>query len=424
METLFYFIIRASVFLMVFALGYYLLKGAGPRFGRIYILLSFVLSLGLASIGKIQIGIGTAATDPEATLLLPEFILGAQEGIAAAGDKAWSQISFAGILLFIPAMIIAFLLGRLLLRLWKIYTEIQQHPGELHEDVKLVYIAPERCPFSFFRWIFIPESLKSSGHFEKVLLHEKAHYHYRHSWDVMFLEAMRLLFWFHPAWYYFKKELLATHEYEADNFVLTKFPRAEYQQALLDCALDVHYLPVTNPFNVSMIKKRFIMMNQNLKPNMKKMWIRLLMILPFLAFVFAIQSFELQSGPLPVLAEADTSENFVSPPPEKEEDETVFKMVEDSPVFTGGQQALMNFLQENLTYPPTAREEKIQGTVFVTFVVEKDGSITDVKVLRGVHPDIDAEAMRVVKAMPDWTPGYQEGEPVRVQFNLPIRFVL
>lgn len=424
METLFLFMVRASVFLMVFALGYYFLRGAGPRFGRFYILLSFILSLGLAGIGKIQIATGTAANGSEVTLLLPEFILGAQEGIASAGGKAWSQVSFTGMLLLIPAMIIAFLLGRLVLRLWKIYTEIKQHPGEYYEDVSLVYIDSERCPFSFFRWIFIPESLKQSSHFEKVLLHEKAHYYYRHSWDVMFMETMRLLFWFHPAWYHFKKELLATHEYEADNFVLMKFPRAEYQQALLDCALDVHYLPVTNPFNVSMIKKRFIMMNQNLKPNMKKMWIRLLMILPFLTFVFAIQSFELQSGPLPVITEADTSENFVSPPPEKEEDETVFTMVEDDPAFPGGQQALMTFLQENLTYPPKAREEKIQGTIFVTFIVEKDGSITGVRVLRGVHPDMDAEAMRVIKAMPDWKPGYQRGEPVRVQFNLPIRFVL
>lgn len=423
METLFYFIIRASVFLMVFALGYYFLRGAGPRFGRIYILLSFVLSLGLASIGKIQIFWGTALAGPEAVKLLPEIIVGAQEGIASAGGKAWSQFSFTGgILWLIPALMIVFLLGRLLLRLWKIYTEIKQHPGEHREDVNLVYIAPERCPFSFFQWIFIPESLRQSNHFEKVLLHEKAHYYYRHSWDVIFMEIMRLLFWFHPAWYYFKKELLATHEYEADNYVLMKFPRAEYQQALLDCALDVHYLPVTNPFNVSMIKKRFIMMNQNLKPNFKKMWIRMLMILPFLAFVFAIQSFDLQSESSPVIA--DNLENRVSPPPEKEEDETVFKMVEDDPSFPGGQQALMEFMSENLVYPPTAREEKIQGTIFIQFIVEKDGSITGVKVLRGVHPDMDAEAMRVVKAMPDWQPGYQKGEPVRVQFNLPIRFVL
>ena len=181
MEALIQFMVRSSVFLMVFALGYYFLRSSGPRFGRIYILLSFVLSLGLASIGKIQIGIGTTAADPETILLLPEFILGAQEGIAAAGGKAWSQISFTWMLLLIPAMIITFLLGRFLLRLREIFAEIKQHPKEHHEDVNLVYIEPERCPFSFFRWIFIPESLKNSSHFEKVLLHEKAHYYYRHS---------------------------------------------------------------------------------------------------------------------------------------------------------------------------------------------------------------------------------------------------
>jgi periplasmic protein TonB len=109
---------------------------------------------------------------------------------------------------------------------------------------------------------------------------------------------------------------------------------------------------------------------------------------------------------------------------EEVEEEQIFTIVEDDPTFPGGQSALMQYLQSNLRYPTMAREAGIQGTVFVTFVVERDGSITDVRVLRGVGGGLDEEAIRVVRNMPRWTPGRQRGQAVRVQFNLPIRFVL
>jgi periplasmic protein TonB len=105
-------------------------------------------------------------------------------------------------------------------------------------------------------------------------------------------------------------------------------------------------------------------------------------------------------------------------------EEQIFTIVEDDPEFPGGPSALMQYLQGNLRYPTMAREAGIQGTVFVTFVVERDGNITDVRVLRGVGGGLDEEAVRVVRNMPRWKPGRQRGQAVRVQFNLPIRFVL
>lgn len=102
----------------------------------------------------------------------------------------------------------------------------------------------------------------------------------------------------------------------------------------------------------------------------------------------------------------------------------IFTIVEEQPSFPGGEAALMEFLGKNIAYPPMARESGIQGTVFVTFVVEPDGSVTNVKILRGIGGGCDEEAMRVVRNMPKWKPGKQRGKPVRVQFNLPIRFIL
>lgn len=102
----------------------------------------------------------------------------------------------------------------------------------------------------------------------------------------------------------------------------------------------------------------------------------------------------------------------------------IFTVVEEAPSFPGGDAARIKFLQENIKYPQIARESSIQGTVYVTFVVEKNGNVTDVRVLRGIGGGCDEEAVRVIKAMPKWNPGKQRGKPVRVQFNMPIKFTL
>lgn len=102
----------------------------------------------------------------------------------------------------------------------------------------------------------------------------------------------------------------------------------------------------------------------------------------------------------------------------------IFTVVEEQPGYPGGEEARISFLQQNIKYPEEAKEIGIQGKVFVTFVVEVDGSITDVRVLRGIGGGCDEEAIRVVKSMPKWVPGKQRGVPVRVQFNLPIKFTL
>ena len=109
---------------------------------------------------------------------------------------------------------------------------------------------------------------------------------------------------------------------------------------------------------------------------------------------------------------------------EEVEEQQIFMVVESAPEFPGGEESLTKYLFENIKYPQMAKESGIQGRVFVTFVVERDGSVTDVRVLRGIGGGCDEEAIRVVKGMPRWTPGKQRGKPVRVQFNLPIKFTL
>ena len=111
-------------------------------------------------------------------------------------------------------------------------------------------------------------------------------------------------------------------------------------------------------------------------------------------------------------------------PPKHEEENKVFDIVEQQPLFPGGPAALMKYLSEHTKYPVVAQENGVQGRVTVQFVVEKDGSISDVHVLRGVDPSLDKEAVRVVKSMPRWTPGKQNGINVRVNYRVPVLFRL
>lgn len=110
--------------------------------------------------------------------------------------------------------------------------------------------------------------------------------------------------------------------------------------------------------------------------------------------------------------------------PEEEAEAEIFTIVEDMPEFPGGQEELFKYLGKSIKYPPMAKEAGIQGVVYVSFVVNEKGEIKDVEVLRGIGGGCDDEAIRVVKAMPNWTPGKQRGKPVKVQYNLPIRFRL
>ncbi|MEI6122852.1 MAG: energy transducer TonB [Bacteroidota bacterium] len=121
-----------------------------------------------------------------------------------------------------------------------------------------------------------------------------------------------------------------------------------------------------------------------------------------------------------VVVEDDNSNNVI----EEVVETPIFTVVEEMPSFTGGDEARVKFLQDNIKYPQMAKESGISGTVYVTFVVDEKGKVADVRVLRGIGGGCDEEAVRVVKLMPPWNSGKQSGKAVRVQFNMPIKFIL
>ena len=116
--------------------------------------------------------------------------------------------------------------------------------------------------------------------------------------------------------------------------------------------------------------------------------------------------------------------SFMTSTAQTKKNNMVFDIVEVMPQYPGGQIAMLKYIMENIKYPEQAMKEGIQGRVAVSFIVEKDGSISDVKPILSVHPLLNKEAVRVVESMPKWTPGKQNGKPVRVRFNVPVMFKL
>ena len=135
------------------------------------------------------------------------------------------------------------------------------------------------------------------------------------------------------------------------------------------------------------------------------LWWRLLATLSVLAILFTINTTAMAQN-------------------KKTSNDKVFEKVEDMPEFPGGEQAMMDFVSKNVVYPQEAQEKGISGRVFVSFIVEKDGSVNEVKIVRGIGGGCDEEAVRVVKAMPKWKPGTDKGKAVRVNYMLPITFKL
>jgi TonB family protein len=235
----------------------------------------------------------------------------------------------------------------------------------------------------------------------------------------------------------YRKSLKSIHEYLADEGVIFKgFDKFNYQELLLGQTLGVQVNDLTNNFNHSLLKNRIIMMTKQ-RSGAFSGW-KAALAVPVLLGLVIVFSTSVNTG----LANEDASTAQVVfnsgrpmpivPPPVPpridtltKSKEPVYEVAKTMPEFNGGFDALVNYLVTNIKYPEDAKKNNIQGTVFVSFIVLKNGKVTDVSILKSANPALDDEALRVVKGMPDWKPGLNdEGKPINVIFNLPINFKL
>lgn len=445
MNTLFIYLFWTSAYFFLLGFLYYFLikPQANPSLSRIFILGGIGISL-LAGTGLLIRSSGLAGDAMPGILTLPEVVVYASEGLEKSQlglrEFIFSRMGFVYISLIISALVFLRFAGSLvyLAARWKVLH------GKKINGLMVIPMQGDRSPFSFFRLVFLPERLLSDPSLDKVLLHEKAHIRKLHSLDLIFIEVLSIFFWFHPVIWYLRREIKLQHEYEADRFVLNQnVDKSAYQQLLINYSFQSNCLPITNPFTFSPLKKRIMMMNKKTKNPLLKAILSLTFSAGLFAGLLLLQSATLQATQISLIQNEPEVVNLTvvgqlpeaapqppptppPPPPVKQEvsDDVIFTVVEEQPRFPGGEDARVQYMVENLRYPAEARAAGIQGTVFVTFIVEADGSIADVRILRGIGGGCDEEAIRVVKNMPTWTPGRQRGQNVRVQYNMPIRFVL
>jgi len=274
-------------------------------------------------------------------------------------------------------------------------------------------------PSSFFHLIFLPEgALQMQQKVDWIIAHETTHADYRHSLDKLLLQVVKIVFWFYPIHQMYEKALEVLHEYQVDKQMTQDFPLEEYARLLLNLAKPKNPGILVHNFNQFQIKKRLTMMTQP-----KSKWMARSMYafaLPLFACLFVLISCA-PNEDMPIL-EAQEDENIVITKMIMKEG--VFDVVEDMPVPSGGMEGWNNYLRENLKYPTQARKMGIEGTVYVVFVVNTDGSMQDLAILRGIGGGCDEEAMRVIRNAPNWKPGQQKGKNVKVKMRLPIRFKL
>ena len=377
---------------------------------------------GLSASGWFEDTIRAAVVRPDAGL--------AGVPVATLTPSAWSWMGY--LLVGYIAGIVAFWL-RIGLQCWHVGRITLSGRRERVEGCTLVYSAKVESPFSFLSTIYLP--LHTDANEKEIFIrHETEHIRHKHSCDILFLEFVRALCWFNPFFWKIRTALRDIHEYQVDRAMVQGQLSLNTYKIMIMKELFGSTPGMAQGFGHSLVKKRILMLGKVGKG--RKEWGRVLMLLPLLAglmVVFCCASRPAET-PSPV-AEPVITEKLAETPPATTQpetkaaeviaDEVTYVTVEEKPLFEGKDaNTFTTWVNSRLEYPESASEKKIQGRVILSFLIDVDGSLTDIKVLRAVDPALDAAALRVVSESPKWTPGKQGGRIVKVRYSFPVNFQL
>ena len=481
MNSLVNYIMESGISLSLFALIYlfFLRKETFFRTNRLFLLLSVAFSLVLPlltipvyapePLSLPQVTVTPYANLLETVVVRTHHLAGEVESFVIS-SKLILELYFTGL---------AIMCFMLFVQLFQIYRFIRKGTVLPQNGYKLVLIEKVTSPFSFLNYLFIQNNYQQIPGYRKMLDHELEHIRQGHTFDILLLDILLIFQWFNPFIWLLKRVVRENHEYLADRAVLhSGIKPAEYKLLLLSQVTD-NVVYAANHFNYSLLKNRFKMMTKI--PSPKKAGIKIIsgvLIAMALVVVFACEQKKsatdtlktgkdslmadlenrqvrisgsqeeisklreiLTSGNYTVSADDENGRSFLllqekgtkpdsllagnlSTEGSNEVPEDVFVIVEKMPQFPGGDAALLNFISKQVKYPDIAVEKGIQGKVIIRFVVTRDGSVKNAKVLRGVAPSLDKEALRVVNLLPKWTPGEQRGKRVDVYYTIPISFQL
>ncbi len=454
MGMFFIYSIKVAICLVAFYLFYKLLlsRDTFHAFNRATLLLLMLLSLVLPFV---SLSIDEPTVVNNGMVQVEQLLVAGVTG----EDTQPASLTLVQVLFMVYMVGVVVSVGREIVSLAGLYKLISGRDHvTIDNGIRIIVIDGDMAPFSWFNNIVISRSDYESGRRE-ILIHEMAHISHHHSLDILLCNVLLIFQWFNPAVWLLRRELRNIHEYEADEAVLASGANAaEYQLLLIRKAVGERLFSMANNLNHNSLKKRITMMlTKRSNP-----WNRVKVLLTVPVAAVAVVAFatpkaeslsrEIEhesdaivssvvkstsdkaalvaqgktSGEETVNAMGRADDTFIANDIQRmtSTDDDVYEVVEKMPAFPGGMAELMKYLRSNVRYPVEAHKAGIQGRVVVSFVVNKDGTVKDAKIVRSVDKSIDAEALRVISAMPKWQPGYQDGKAVSVRYTVPVTFRL
>lgn len=424
--------------LVLSAIAYLLFVGLIKRYpsfrlNRYVIIILVLLTIILPLLQPISLGLAShlnSDTNPVAITLETVSVYANQLQSGKLGMEGYLKVAYY--------LGLCWGLTRLFLGLY-IIRRIRKRSNLQRIGAELIYFSPDiESPFSFWSNTYIPFQYRNEPILPAILAHEQAHLKYGHTWDKLFFSLLQAFFWFNPFMYLFHKEIELQHEFEADAASITTTTNTDYYVEQLLQVVRYQQMPtfLAHHFFHHPLKSRILMLYNTSKANrFQKLFIfslPLLFSLSFLVFQGFAQP-KKKRTPYKILQQANDTVVIEDPASGKinqvmvpHEPDTVYDSVDQMPEFPGGQEKLVSYLVNAVHYTEASRANKIQGTVMVEFVVMNDGHIAHVKTLKKPNggDELEKEALRVVSAMPAWTPGIKNKKPVKVSYVLPIQFRL
>lgn len=399
------YLLKSGMLLLIFYAVYklWLENEKMFRFNRAYLLLSlafsFVIPLQLISIKPL---LGNTLS----IIQLDGVVIRTSNVVLNKDNSAQIITSVLSIIYLIVACLFMF---RFIVNLYSFYKKNKGNNRQVLDNVKVVLIEEPTLPHSFWNSVFINKEEFETGKIPlELIAHEKAHLKQKHTLDILFIEVLQIVFWFNPLLVLFKKAIKLNHEFLADEAVNEQFDSVTaYQKLLLNFASNKNTIALASNLNYLITKKRLIMMTK--KESRFKMVFKVLIV----SFVCVMSLFVF------------SSETIAQKVKDKSDyDKMIVKGINDSiekqPEYPGGIDAFYKLVGMNFKIPAEALKQKLEGKAIIEFMVERDGSLSEFKIVKDLGYGIGNEAIRAIKLSPKWIPGTKDGKPARVLYTMPI----
>jgi beta-lactamase regulating signal transducer with metallopeptidase domain len=405
------FLIKSSISLLALLVFYHLIleKEKMHHFNRFYLLFGILFSFVIPFITIEVIDESTEALTQTNTVITGTATMVIMpETVNYTAIIIWSLYSLITLLL----------LFRFVRNILKMNSKIKSNSTINYKNAKLVLLEEKTLPHTFLNCIFINETDYRNRKIEAELYtHELIHVNQKHTLDILFIEILKTLFWFNPIFIFYKKAVQLNHEFLADEQVVISHKDVPfYQNLLLTKANENQAFYLASNLNYSVTKKRLIMMTKTISKT--KILLYKISILP----LFSALIFFMCTKSVAQVKTSNPTEDADQPTKTKTtkvQNNDILNLadVSEKPTFPGGIEKFYQFVGANFKTPS---EPNLKGKIYITFIIEKDGSLSEFKILRDIGYGTGAEAIRVLKLSPKWIPGKIDGNPVKVMYSLPI----